>query len=925
MEGYLLTGTTTSVASGRIAYTFGLEGPAVTVDTACSSSLVAMHLAGQALRSGECDLALAGGATIMAGPGMFIEFSRQRGLAPDGRAKSFSATADGTAWAEGAAMLLLERLSDAQRNGHPVLAVIRGSAVNQDGASNGLTAPNGPAQQRVIRQALANASLTPSDVDAVEAHGTGTTLGDPIEAQALLATYGQDRPADSPLWLGSLKSNIGHAQAAAGIGGVIKMVQAMQHGVLPQTLHVDEPSPHIDWAAGEVALLTEARAWPATGRPRRSAVSSFGISGTNAHLILEQGMTPAAPPSGNGAAGLPWLLSGGTAEALLDNAARLRDHLDGEADDDVAYTLARRAQHTHRAVILDNHHEALAALATDSPHPSLVRGTTRPAGKTAFLCTGQGSQRPDMTINHPAFDAACTELDKHLDRPIRDVMTDPTLIHETRYAQPALFAVHVGLHALALNWGITPDYLTGHSIGELSAAHLAGVLSLPDAALLVAARGRLMNAATPGGTMIAIEATEAELTPMLDPALASIAGINSPTSTVISGDTDTVTQVAAHWAALGRRTKRLTTSHAFHSPHMDAILDEFAAIAATITYHPATIPVISNQTGNIATDQQLSSPEYWTRHIREAVRYRDMITTLERAGTNTYLELGPDNTLSALTHTCLPDGHTATITSAHLGDHAQAVLHAAGRETTWTTKTPAGHHAPLPTYAFQHRPFWLTPPATTGDPNSLGQHGATHPLLQAEVELPDGGRLYTGRISRRTHPWLVEHAVHGTVVLPGVAFIDLLLEVADRVGAAAIEELTHHVFLAVPERAPLHLRVSTGTAEVGRWTFAVHSRPEDAAPGTAWTRHASGTLTAEAPGSAEALAAWPPDGASPWTPRASTGSSPSAATTTARCSRACGPHGGTARRSTRRPSCPRGPGPMRTACTPPSSTPRCTR
>ncbi|WFE39927.1 type I polyketide synthase [Micromonospora sp. WMMD998] len=867
VEGYLLTGTTTSVASGRIAYTFGLEGPAVTVDTACSSSLVAMHLAGQALRGGECDLALAGGATIMAGPGMFIEFSRQRGLAPDGRAKSFAAGANGTAWAEGAAMLLLERLSDARRNNHPILAVIRGSAVNQDGASNGLTAPNGPAQQRVIRQALANARLEPADVDAVEAHGTGTTLGDPIEAQALLATYGQDRPNDRPLWLGSLKSNIGHAQAAAGIGGVIKMVEAMRHGVLPQTLHVDEPSPHIDWEAGSVALLTESRAWPDTGRPRRSAVSSFGISGTNAHLVLEQG--PAAPvPSGEGAAGSPvgspWLLSGLTPEALRDNAGRLRDHLDGHADADVAHTLARRAQHPHRAVILADHRAALAALAADNPHPALVRGVARPAGKVAFLCTGQGSQHPEMAhrdepVFVDAFDRVCAELDKHLDRPLREAMVDA--VHETRYTQPALFATHVAMHALVTSWGITPDYLTGHSIGELSAAHLAGVLSLPDAALLVTARGRLMQAATSGGAMIAIEATEDELAPMLDPEKVSIAGLNSPTSTVISGDVDAVTEIAVHWAGQGRRTKKLTTSHAFHSPHMDPILDEFQAIAQSVTYHPATIPVVSNRTGDVAPAFDAG---YWTRHIRDAVRYRDMISTLDAAGTTTYVELGPDNTLSALTRACLPDDTTATITAAHLGDHAQAVLHAAGRETVWTTTPPPGRHLDLPTYAFQHQPFWLAAPATPRDPSSLGQHDATHPLLQAEVELPDGdGRLYTGRISRRSHPWLVEHAVHGTVVLPGVAFIDLLLEVADRIGAAAVEELTHHVFLAVPEQGALHLRVSTGAAEGGRWTFAVHSRPEDAAPGAAWTRHASGTLTAETPRPAEALATWPPAGASP--------------------------------------------------------------
>ncbi|GAB3844820.1 hypothetical protein GCM10027610_059940 [Dactylosporangium cerinum] len=885
LGGYLLTGTSMSVASGRIAYTFGLEGPAVTVDTACSSSLVAMHLAGQALRSGECDLALAGGATVMAGPGMFIEFSRQRGLAPDGRCKSFAATADGTAWAEGAGILLLERLSDAQRNGHPVLAVIRGSAVNQDGASNGLTAPNGPSQQRVIRQALANASLTPSDVDAVEAHGTGTTLGDPIEAQALLATYGQDRPADRPLWLGSLKSNIGHTQAAAGVAGVIKMVLAMQHGRLPQTLHVGEPSPHIDWSSGNVALLTEAQSWTPNGHPRRAGVSSFGISGTNAHVIVEE--PPPVPEDDDALAPVPWLLSARTAPALQHVAEALAGHLGAHPqipDEDVAHTLARRAQHAHRAVLLGDdpttRREALLALAAGRPHGLLVDGTARAGGGIALICTGQGSQHPGMAhhLHHrepvfaAALDAACAELDKHLGRPLREVMfdLDSVLIHETRYAQPALFAVHVALHALVTSWGITPDYLTGHSIGELSAAHLAGVLSLPDAALLVAARGRLMNAATPGGTMIAIEATEAELAPTLDPTLASIAGINSLTSTVISGDTDTVTQVAAHWAALGRRTKKLTTSHAFHSPHMDAILDEFAAIAATVTYHPATTPVISNQTGNIATDEQLSSPEYWTRHIREAVRHRDMVTTLHGAGVTTYVELGPDNTLSALTHACLPDGHTATIVPtqhpvhpAHAHARAQAQLHVHGHRTSWLGALTGGRHTPLPTYPFEHRGYWLNRPETT-DPAGLGLAVSEHPFLAASTDLPDGGHLLTGRVSLQSHPWLADHTIHDAVLLPATAFADLALHAVDQAGGGHVDELTLHAPLRLPVPGAARLQVHLAPADSdGRRALTIRAQTADGP----WVRHATGTLLTAAGGTAAAVAApeaqWPPAGATP--------------------------------------------------------------
>ncbi|GAA3435943.1 type I polyketide synthase [Kutzneria kofuensis] len=862
-EGYFITGGQTAVVSGRVSYSFGFEGPAVTVDTACSSSLVAVHLAAQALRQGECTMALAGGVAVMASPGAFIEMSRQRGMAPDGRCKPFAAAADGTGWGEGVGVLLLERLSDARRNGHQVLAVVRGSAVNQDGASNGLTAPNGPSQQRVIRAALASAGLSTVDVDAVEAHGTGTSLGDPIEAQALLATYGQDR--SEPLWLGSVKSNIGHTQTAAGMAGIIKMVLAMRHGVLPKSLHVDEPTPHVDWTSGAVELLADSRPWPSVDRPRRAGVSSFGISGTNAHVIIE-GVEPEAFAERTVAADVvPVVVSARSEAAVREQARRLLDVLPGVEPVDLAYSLVTsRSRFDHGAVVVGGRDELVAGLTALAEGVAPV--SVAAPGRLAVLFSGQGSQRVGMgrelAARFPVFAEAlgsvCAALDEHLDRSIRGVMWDePELLDQTRYTQAALFAVEVALFRLVSSWGVRPDFLLGHSVGEIAAAHVAGVMSLADAAALVAARGRLMQALPTGGAMLAVQASEAEVLPALEGFdLVGIAAVNGPTSVVVSGDQGQLDEVAA--AFEGRKTRWLRVSHAFHSPLMDPMLEEFGAVAERLVYQPAQIPVVSNVSGVVVEE---FSAAYWVEHVRAAVRFADGVQCAVDQGVTGFLELGPDSVLSAMGRQCVEAEFWPVLRSdrAEAGTLLAALGGAAlgGVAVDWQAvfEGSGARRVELPTYAFQHQHYWLDPASSVVDAEGLGQRSTEHPLLGAAVALPDSdGVVLTGRLSLSTHPWLADHKVFDTVLLPGTGLVELAVRAGDEVGCSRVEELTLAAPLVVPDSGGVMVRVAVGAPdEAGRRSVSIHSSLDS----ELWTVHATGLLS-DATAHGTEITEWPP-------------------------------------------------------------------
>ncbi|WP_433732451.1 SDR family NAD(P)-dependent oxidoreductase [Nocardia sp. CA-129566] len=897
-----------SIASGRVSYVFGFEGPSVTVDTACSSSLVAMHLAAQSLRSGECDLALAGGVAVMATPETFVEFSRQRGLSPDGRCKPFADAADGVGWSEGVGVLVLERLSDARRNGHEVLAVIAGSAVNQDGASNGLTAPNGPSQRRVIRQALANAGVSPVEVDVVEAHGTGTTLGDPIEAQALLATYGQDR--DRPLWLGSLKSNIGHAQAAAGVGGVIKMVMAMRHGVLPQTLHVDQPSTKVDWSQGNIELLTESQSWPVTGRPRRAGVSSFGISGTNAHLILEQAQVTEAVPVAEQApvadsvpvvetapAVLPWVVSARSGEALGEQARRLASRIADDYQDpiDIGFSLVTsRVLFDHRAVVLSAERDGLRAgtqaLGRGESVPGVVSGRVV-AGSTGVVFSGQGAQWAGMATElrgtYPVFaehfDAIVAQLDPLLGQQVSlsVALSSEDLVDRTVFAQAGLFAFEVALFRLLESWGVRPDVVAGHSIGEVAAAHVAGVLSLVDACVLVAARGRLMQALPAGGAMVAVGASESDVLPLLVGGV-SIAAVNGPSSVVVSGVEDAVSAVVEACVERGWRTKRLRVSHAFHSVLMEPMLAEFATAIEGLVFARPSLPLVSTVTGAKVVDE-MSDPSYWVGQVRDTVRFADAVRTARDSGVVRFAEVGPDAVLFPMVNQIIDGGETTAATGAAptvvalaRRDRADAStllggvagLFVSGAEVDWAGlySGTGAQRIDLPTYAFQRRRYWMAEgsAAANGGARAMGFVATGHPLVSTMVSQPDSdGVALSGRLSVQTHPWLADHKVMDTVLFPGTGFVELVLHAGEQVGCSMLEELVLQAPLVLPESGGVAVRVVIGDQdEAGHRPVRVFSCPDgDVDTRPSWTLHAEGVL---AVGETEAdfdLSSWPPVGA----------------------------------------------------------------
>ncbi len=928
LEGYLSTGVAGSVLSGRISYVLGLQGPAVTVDTACSSSLVALHLACQSLRLGECALALAGGVTVMASPGLFVEFSRQRGLAPDGRCKAFADAADGAGFSEGVGVVLLERLSDAERNGRRVLAVVRGSAVNQDGASNGLTAPNGSSQEMVIRQALDGAGLSTGDVDAVEAHGTGTALGDPIEARALLATYGRSRSERRPLWLGAAKSNLGHTQAAAGIAGVIKMVKALEHEVLPRTLHVEEPSRHVDWSSGHVRLLTEAQPWPREERTRRAGVSSFGASGTNAHVILEEAPLPAAGDAGAGGGVLggggvvPWVVSGREVVGLRGQAGELHGFLGGGPRlgvGDVGLSLAGRSMFEDRAVVVGDEWEGLlagvGAVAEGRLAGGVVEGDSLVEGGSVFVFAGQGSQWVGMGVDlldeSPVFAECLGECDEVLSRYVgwsvesvlRGVDGAPGL-DRVDVVQPVLFCVMVALAGLWRACGVEPAAVVGHSQGEIAAAHVAGGLSLDDAARVVAMRGRVLTGLSGKGGMLSIALGVDDVLARVESwgERVSVAAVNGPSSVVVSGDPDALRGVLAACEADGVRAQLIPVDYAAHSSQIELVRDELLEGCAGISPRSGDVPFYSAVTSGVLNTELLDG-EYWYRNLRDPVQFERVTRALLEDGLRVFIETGPHPVLSVGVRETVDDVRAGA--DGALGDGGDVLVVGSlrrddgglgrfltslgeawvgGVDVQWT-RVFAGSGAgrvELPTYAFQRKRFWLSATADTSDMRSVGLGAIEHGLLSAAVGLAEReGWLFTGRLSLEDDEWLADHGVTGTVLFPGTGFLDIALCVGRELGYPIVRELVLETPLVLSERGAVRIQVTVGEpGENDERPVAVFSLvegeseggPHDAAADVdeRWTRHASGVLGVGSDSGLdldgvsaleEVAGVWPPDGA----------------------------------------------------------------
>ncbi|MDB4970230.1 MAG: hypothetical protein JWN44_5919, partial [Myxococcales bacterium] len=841
-DAYSITGTHTPFAAGRLAYTLGLQGPALSVDTACSSSLVALHLACQALRQGECELAISAGVSVMIAPEAFVLLSRLRALAPDGRCKTFSAGADGYGRGEGAVTVVLERLSRARANGRRILGVVRGSAVNHDGASAGITAPNGSAQQRVLRAALADAQLAAAEVDAVECHGTGTALGDPIEVQALAAVYADGRSPERPLKLGALKTHIGHLEAAAGLAGLAKMLAALAHGALPPTLHTTPRNPHIEWAALPVAVVDTLTPWTrrTDGGVRRAGVSSFGISGTNAHVIVEE--APAAEAIERAAAPtpVPLVVSGKTEAAARAQVGKLRAYLAQHPElsrADVAYTLATRRTHfEHRAVLVAGRDEAHAVT----------------KGKLAMLFTGQGSQHAGMGRalyeQLPGYRGALDGVMAELALPM-SLFDDGAALDQTAHTQPALFALQVALYRTLASWGVAPDVLVGHSVGEIAAAHVAGIFSLRDACTLVTARGRLMQALPAGGAMASLHACEAEVRPLLTDAV-DIASLNGPTATVIGGDEAAVIEIARYFEALGRKTTRLRVSHAFHSPHMDGMLAELTQVVAGLRFSPPTIPIVST----VEAGADLATPGYWVRHARQAVRFVDAMRTLEGDGVTTLVELGPQAVLAPLAAGCFGDAKAAFLPALRKDRPeletlmaAVGALHGRGHRVDWEAffASSGARVVELPTYAFQRERHWLEAARPTA---TSGQSAGRYALAGSLLHLPDGSILHSLEVGPRLQSYLEHHQVYGQLVVAGAVHLAVLLAVAE----------SHWPGSAIEARQVQFVRALFFEQPTDQVTLFVQLQPlGDGQPGFAatvstrsaagWTVHATATLAPVAP------------------------------------------------------------------------------